>query len=109
MSPEARLITDEAVYREVGERFAADPQFRVRIRADAGGTLASLGIQVPEDVLVRVECEAPATERLMVYGAENHELTDADLEKVVGGVALPGNQLQRRVVFTAIVGYGERW
>lgn len=110
MSPEARLITDEAVYREVSDRFAADPQFRAQLWADAGATLASLGIQIPKDVLVRVEREPPATERLVVYAEEVSELTDADLQKVVGGLALPNQLLaQRRIVFADHVDYGTAW
>jgi hypothetical protein len=109
MSPEARLITDETVFREVAARFTADEQFRVQLKADAGKVLESSGIQIPNDVLVCVESDAPGTERLVVYAPENPELTDADLEKVAGGVGLSIFKLRRPVVFHDMIAYAARY
>jgi hypothetical protein len=106
MSPEARPITDDTVFREVSARFAADEQFRAELKADAGKALDSLGIQIPSGVLVRVERDEPAIDRLVVYAPENPELTDADLEKVAGGVGMSSFQLRRPVVFQNTIEYG---
>lgn len=113
MSPQARSITDEVVFREVSARFAAEPPFRAQLKSDAAQTLEALGIEVPSGVLVQVESHPPDSDCLVVYGAENSELTDGDMEKVAGGVgAIPradGSFLQLRlrrpVVFCDEIAY----
>jgi hypothetical protein len=109
MSTEHRLITDEVVFREVSNRFATDTEFRAQLSADAGAILAALGIEVPTDVLVRVEREEPAIERFVVYGPESSELADADLENVAGGIDPTPFKLTRSVVFQNMIAYAARW
>jgi hypothetical protein len=98
MDPEARVITDEAVIEEVASRFRTDGEFKALLIEDSAKALDALGIQVPQDVVVRVEGDTPETEGLVVYGPESRELTDHDLAQVAGGLAMPSFQLQRPVL-----------
>jgi hypothetical protein len=98
MDPQARVITDSATIEEVAAKFRSDGDFRALLIEDSGKALDSLGIQVPKDVVVRVEGDTPATERLVVYGPEGSELTDEDLEQVAGGLAMPTFQLRRPIL-----------
>lgn len=86
MTDSARLVTDDVVEAEIGRRARQDQGFRALLARDPRAAVESLGITVPDGVMLHVE-GAPAGGRLVIYDSAGRELTDSDLEQVAGGAA----------------------
>jgi hypothetical protein len=93
MASEKRVITSESVLAELGAKMEQDAAFIDQLRQDPVTTLDALGIEVPAGVMVRLEPESATTYRLAAYRSDASELTDEDLSKVAGGVAMPNPRL----------------
>src|SRR5512139_1603642 len=89
MADERRLITSDAVLAELGAKMEADPAFFDQLKQDPLATLDAMGIDVPAGVMVRIESEPDGGCRLVAYRSEESELTDEELSKVAGGIAMP--------------------
>jgi hypothetical protein len=80
------LSRGEAEQR-IRQHAEADPAFRAELLANPKKALgAELGVQIPEDVSVRVH-EESLSEVHLVLPASQENMSDADLELIAGGGA----------------------
>ncbi len=72
-------------YAAVMAQAVSDPTFRVRLMADPVTTMQAAGMTVPDGVTVKVIQNTDTLVHLVLPAAGTHELTDQELDAVVGG------------------------
>ncbi len=83
----AQLV--EMLNEEVNKKAASDAAFKAALLKDARTVLNSLGMQIPADVVVKVEEKAGKLTVILPETATTGEVTDAALDKVAGGTLVP--------------------
>jgi hypothetical protein len=63
----------------------SDPAFRMRLLADPAGTLRGVGVAVPEGVTIEVVEDTATRVHLVLPNPIGGSVTEAELERVVGG------------------------
>ena len=78
--------TGKAAWAEMVENWRADPGFRSRMEADPRAALSEHGIDVPEDVDVRLAVDGEDVIHVVAPPDPNRVMADEVLQRVVGGV-----------------------
>ena len=82
------MIGHDEAHRKIVAKTMEDAAFRARLIADPRATVASfLNIEIPSAVAVTVVEDSP-THLHIVLPAAGDQLSDADLEAVVGGAGV---------------------
>ncbi len=76
-------------YAAVMAQAIGDPVFRMRLMADPVATMRAAGMTVPDGVAVKVVENTDTLLHLVLPAVASHELSDQDLDAVVGGAATP--------------------
>ena len=87
----------EADIRKVVSRAWSDSAFKARLLADANAALASIGIEVPAGLTIRVVEDTPDVRNYVLPRRQSAELSDEHLEAVAGGIIIVGgvNRMQQ--------------
>ena len=84
--------------RAVVDACSRDPELRSRVMADPKAALAEEGVELPFDKVEAIE-DTPETTHVALTDP-NAELSDEQMEAVVGGIGIggtPGREFYRRV------------
>ena len=81
---EKKPLTREELKKEIIKKAQSDKEFKKALVDNPKGTLGQLGVQIPEDVEVKV-VEESANVVYLVLPYKPDELTDEQLDTVAGG------------------------
>lgn len=74
-------------------RAAGDAALRAQLLAGGASALRALGIAVPDGVTVKFHEDSVTVRHLVIPSPQGAELTEADLDKVAGGVSQQMQQM----------------
>ncbi len=73
--------------QEFTQKFLTDEAFREQLKSDPKGTLAAHGMDVPDDVEIKVVESTAEVQYLVLPPIQTGELTDEQLTSAQGGTA----------------------